>query len=272
VIGPDGRPDPAADRPNQTAGPIAIAGVKPGEVIAVRIESIEPVGCGRAQAVVYRPDPPSLVGRAGRAGRKRRGNSRQLEFLDGLRVPFAPSLGCLGVAPRLACDATTNDTCGPHGGNIDCRDWAPGATAFFRARVTGANLSVGDVHWAMGDGEIGGQGIEGAADVVLTVTRPARIQRAGLEWPWLIRDGFAMTLGGHPDFKTAQRIAYEEMMTLGRTLFNLERSELQARIACVGELRVCQACCPVITVRIAVPLRLFAGADAIFSSVPASKA
>lgn len=238
VLNTDGRPDRPSPKANAMSGPVAVTGVQAGDVIAVRIDAIEPVGFGKAQQVIYRR------------------NGKQLEFLDHMRAPLAPSIGCLGVAPRLAGDATLNDTCGPHGGNIDCRDWAAGATTFFRARVAGANLGVGDCHWAMGDGEIGGQGIEGAADVQLTVTRPLAVQRAGIEWPWLVRNGWIMTLGGHNDFKTAQRIAYEEMMALCRNLFNLERSEVQARIACVGELRVCQACCPVMTVRICLPLRV----------------
>ncbi|HTL52653.1 MAG TPA: acetamidase/formamidase family protein [Planctomycetota bacterium] len=236
LIGADGKVDQPSPKCNAMSGPVWVEGVKAGDVIAVAIEAIEPVGFGLAQQVVYR----------------RQG--KYLEFLNGVRAAVEPSLGCLGVAPRLASDETFNDTCGAHGGNIDCRDWAPGATAFFRARVDGANLGVGDVHWAMGDGEIGGQGIEGAADVRLRVTKPAGLQRAGVEWPWLIRDGFLMTIGGHPDLKTAQRIAYEEMMVLCRNLFNLERSEVQARIACLGQLRVCQACCPVITVRVCLSL------------------
>lgn len=246
VFDAQGQVDAPSPRANAMSGPVAVAGVKAGDVIAVAIEAIEPVGFGKAQSVVYRVD------------------GRQLAFLNGVRVDLAPSIGCLGVAPRLSSDETFNDTCGPHGGNIDCRDWAPGAMAFFRARVDGANLGVGDIHWAMGDGEIGGQGIEGAADVRLRVSKPGGLQKAGVEWPWLVRDGYLMTLGGYTDLKTAQRIAYEEMMALCRNLFNLERTEVQARIACVGELRVCQACCPVITVRVCLPLAVLGAHRGLF--------
>ena len=241
VIDAEGRADKPVTPGNPMSGPIAVKGLHAGDTLAVRIESIAPVGYGRAQDVVYRQGGP---------------NGRRLEFLGGVRAVLDPSIGCLGVAPRRETDATFNDTCGSHGGNMDCRDWAPGATAFFRVQRDGANLGVGDVHWAMGGGEVGGQGIEGAADVTLRLKRAPGAAAGGAEWPWLVRDGWLMTLAGHPDFKTAQRIAYEEMMTLTRNLFHLERSEVQARISCAGHLRVCQACCPVITLRMCLPLEV----------------
>jgi amidase len=236
ILDSTGQPSETEPSANPMTGPIFIKGVKPGDSISVHIRSIKPVGFGKAQNIIY-------------SQRKNR-----LEFLEKMSVPVDPSIGCIGVAPRISTDTTTNDTCGSHGGNLDCRDAAAGAYIFLRARRAGALLGMGDVHWAMGDGEIGGQGVEGAADVTLRVLKS---KSAGIEWPWILRDGWIMTLGGYSDLKTAQRIAYEEMMTLTRALFNFERSEVQARIAAAGYLKVCQACCPVITVRVCLPLELF---------------
>ena len=150
-------------------------------------------------------------------------------------------------------DSTDNGTCGPHGGNIDCRDVAAGAIIIFRARVDGANIGFGDAHLAMGDGELTGQGVESAVDVKVIVRRAAPV---GLEWPLIIRNGEIMTLGANADLRIAQRIAYEEMMALGRTFYNLERSEMNARVAVAGDLRVCQSCCAKFTVRLALPVAL----------------
>jgi len=41
-----------------------------------------------------------------------------------------------------------------------------------------------NVHWAMGDGEVEGQGIEGAAELHLGLFRAEGVD---CEWPWLIR-------------------------------------------------------------------------------------
>lgn len=47
-----------------------------------------------------------------------------------------------------------------NGGNIDIRQTGVGAKLFFPVLVEGALLSVGDAHFAQGDGEVCGQGIE----------------------------------------------------------------------------------------------------------------
>ena len=220
---------------NPMAGPISVNGIKSGDFLAIEIKTIDAVGFGKSGNVVFQPD------------------GDQLRFLNGLSVPAAASLGCIGVSPRLIIDATDNGTCGSHGGNIDCRDVAAGATVIFRARVDGANLGFGDAHLAMGDGELTGQGVESAVNAEIVVRRAAFI---GLEWPLIIRNGEIMTLGANADFRIAQRIAYEEMMTLGRTFYNLERSEMNARISVAGHLRVCQSCCAKFTVRLALPVSL----------------
>lgn len=225
----------AGNEANPMNGPVHVKGITAGEWIAVTIHKMVPVGYGQSCGLSYRPIDGAI------------------EFLEGLRVPADPSIGCIGAAPKLKEEATGNSTCGAHGGNLDCRDAGPGATVFIRARVAGANLGFGDVHWAMGDGELNGTGVEGAADAVLTV-RKAR--SAGIEWPWIVRNGLVMTMGGAPDLRTAQRIAYEEMMTLCRTLLNLERREVQGRITVAGDLKVCQSVCSLITVRLCLPLEL----------------
>ena len=235
VFNADGTVDNPSPSANPMAGPMAVTGIRLGTTVAVRVRTAKPVGYGRSCNLTYTPQEGRLA------------------FLDGLSVPVDPSIGCIGAAPRLKEDATENMDCGPHGGNLDCRDVGPGATVFIRARVDGANLGFGDVHWAMGDGEIKGTGVEGAADVELTVHTAAD---TGVEWPWIVRSGQVMTLGAGPDLRVAQRVAYEEMMTLCRTLFNLERREVQGRITVAGDLRICQSVCRLITVRQCLPLEL----------------
>ena len=56
---------------------------------------------------------------------------------------------------------------GPFGGNMDIRDVAAGASVFLPVARPGGHFVLGDIHAAMGDGEIGGQGLETAATVTL---------------------------------------------------------------------------------------------------------
>ncbi|MFC1582168.1 acetamidase/formamidase family protein [Planctomycetota bacterium] len=239
----DGTASDPVETANPLAGPVAVAGIESGDTVAVIIGEIVPVGYGLSCGLVFEPRDGELL------------------FLDELNVPQDPSIGGLGLAPRLKEEATDNMHCGPHGGNLDCGDMGPGATVFLRARVDGANLSFGDVHWAMGDGEINGTGVEGAVDAEITLHKGRNVN---LEWPWIVRNGLIMTLGGGPDLRIAQRVAYEELMSLGREVFALERREMQGRITVAGDLKVCQSVCDWITVRLCLPLGLLGTSADIF--------
>ena len=58
---------------------------------------------------------------------------------------------------------------GAHGGNMDTRIIGEGATVYFPVFVPGALLAAGDLHAAMGDGEICGTGVEIQGSIQLTV-------------------------------------------------------------------------------------------------------
>jgi len=72
--------------------------------------------------------------------------------------PFAATahLGKLKGAARDAAAATGARTVPPreHGGNCDIKDLSRGSKIFFPVYVAGAGLSVGDLHFSQGDGEI----------------------------------------------------------------------------------------------------------------------
>jgi len=238
ILDAAGQSSAPSPQPNPMAGPIHVEGIRPGDTLAIRIHEIRPVGFGRQGEVVHRPD----------GGR--------LHFLDGLSVPLAPSIGCLGVAPAMAGEAIASTDAGDCGGNLDCRDFAPGATVFLQARVPGAMVAMGDVHLAMGDGEVEGQGVEAAADGIVSFHRAAS---SPSPLPWLIRGGEIMGLGADADLSTAIHLAYEGFITLLENLFGLSRQAVQARIGPAGAVRICQSCCRVKSVRIALPLDLLVG-------------
>lgn len=123
------------------------------------------------------------------------------EALPGVAVPARPHAGVVGVAPshelmvaqrareeRIraaggpvaedapdaaipAAAATGLRTIPPRetGGNLDIRRLVAGSTLLLPVHVPGALLSLGDVHFAQGDGEVCGTGIEIEAAVTLRV-------------------------------------------------------------------------------------------------------
>jgi formamidase len=120
--------------------------------------------------------------------------------LPGIRVPLHGFAGTIGVQlgaaevetafqreeqlrnvggfvlPPQPQDAVPADLCGPggrlasrclrtippreNGGNTDVKQMVKGTTLLFPCFVDGCMLSVGDVHWAQGDGEVCGTAIE----------------------------------------------------------------------------------------------------------------
>ena len=79
--------------------------------------------------------------------------------LPNVRVPSRLHFGFMAVAPREA-DVVDSIPPGYFGGNVD--DWraTTGTTVYLPVAVPGALFSVGDPHFAQGDGEINGTALE----------------------------------------------------------------------------------------------------------------
>src|SRR5207248_2138006 len=109
------------------------------------------------------------------------------------------------VLPPEPTDAVPKHICGPHGrfrdrclrtipprengGNTDVKQMVKGTTLLFPCFVDGCMLSVGDVHWAQGDGEVSGTAIEMNAIVTVKVS---------------VRKGAGATFGDFPRFQSSQ--------------------------------------------------------------------
>ncbi len=56
-----------------------------------------------------------------------------------------------------------------HGGNMDIRYHSAGTTVYLPCYIDGCGLTIGDVHYAQGDGEVAGTAVEMFADVTVRV-------------------------------------------------------------------------------------------------------
>ncbi len=176
--------------PNPMTGPFLIEGAEPGDSLAVRIDRIainrdEGWTFGPVAANVVDPAAVALLPKRERVLWRldRAANLARLidppPALAHFAVPFAPMLGCFGVAPPLG-QAISTATSGTYGGNMDYRRFGPGTTAYFPVYAPGALFFLGDGHFAQGDGEIVGTGIETSFEVEFTVS--VRKGRA-IGWP-----------------------------------------------------------------------------------------
>jgi len=75
--------------------------------------------------------------------------------------------GCIGTAPDTG--VPTTGPAGPHGGNMDIIETCPGNIVYLPVFVEDAYLYLGDVHAAMGHGELTASGLEMPAISTITV-------------------------------------------------------------------------------------------------------
>ena len=106
-------------------------------------------------------------------------DKRFARFEKGIRIPIRPFCGVLGVAPAKAGSFDVMPP-GKHGGNMDIRHTTAGSRVRLPVQVEGALFSTGDIHAAMGDGEICVCAIECAGSVSI---RFGLEKGAGLSFP-----------------------------------------------------------------------------------------
>ncbi len=87
-------------------------------------------------------------------------------FKNGIKVPFNPFCGVMGVAPKENGEFKVLPP-GVHGGNLDIKHLTAGSKLILPVWRDGALFSVGDMHAAQGDGEVCVTAIECPGKVTL---------------------------------------------------------------------------------------------------------
>jgi formamidase len=197
-------------------GPIFVEGAEPGDVLVVEILGVVPATFGFTALVPGLgflrdefPDPFFVRWEIA-------DGSATSPDLPGVRIPGAPFMGVLGVAPshQLLTEITCREqalldqgakvfppssvgavprvepialeglrTMPPRGigGNFDTKQMVAGTRVLFPVSTPGALFSAGDAHFAQGDGEVCGTAIEMAArSHVRFDLRPGEAAGAGL--------------------------------------------------------------------------------------------
>lgn len=189
-------------RVHPLTGPVFVEGAAPGDLLAVHIVDILPSDRAFTATFPGRGLMPDLFPGPILVHWDLADGWASSPQVPGLRIPGAPFMGTIGVAPSLDRlrsvnrreqaladegrlvmlprieDAIPSDptiaaeawrTAGAHevGGNMDIRQLVAGSTAYFPVDVPGALFSAGDGHFAQGDGETCGTAIEMAATLTV---------------------------------------------------------------------------------------------------------
>jgi len=235
---------------NAATGPIAVRGAEPGDSLVVDLLEINPGPRGAATAA---------PGRGQLAHRGLKETTRifevgggEVRMNDRVRFPARPMVGVIGVA--TGGDRSPTMDAGPHGGNLDDNLHGPGARLLLPVRQPGAMLAIGDMHAAMGDGEIGGTGVEIDGDVLVRVDVLRGVQAT---WPVAVLDSHWVTHGtALEDLTAAVDAACDEA---GRLLvdewgFTVEDAMIFLSVACdVGIAQAVHPCPGTVIARVKVP-------------------
>ncbi len=257
----DQYPPPGGGAPNPATGPLAIRGAEPGDVLAVHILDIAVPDHGTMRC------SPS----AGAIGHLLTGSQIKIipirdgraVFNERLSLPIRPMIGVIGTAPAPEAGAVSDDSPGPHGGNMDVKLITAGTTLYLPVFVPGANLAMGDVHALMGDGEVLICGVEVTGEITvkvdlikaadLGVKAPRGLTAPVLETP----DAF-YCIASAEDLDQATALVLDQTMAFLKARLPLPPNEIGMLMSIVCNLQVCQIVDPLRTVRMEMPKKAFA--------------
>ncbi len=219
---------------NPLTGPIAVAGAQPGDAVAVRIHEIRPT---RGVCVTRTADPKQLCEWLGtdcphgthicpiRDG--------VIFWSDSVTIPYTPMIGSIGTAPDWG--SPTTRPAGPHGGNMDIVETCPGNTVYLPVLVPDGLLYLGDLHAAMGHGELSATGLEMAGETTITVEL---IKGARLAWPRIESPDEIMTIASGPPMERSIAQAYSCLILWLEAEFGWNRWRAYDLLTHVGRISV----------------------------------
>jgi acetamidase/formamidase len=224
--------------PHILTGPIWVEEAEPGDVLEVKINSIEAVvpyalnffGPGRG----FLPDQfPYSRYKITPLDLKR----QVAKFSDNIEIPMRPFFGVMGVAPPPETGRISSGPPWIHTGNMDNKELVAGTTLFLPIHVKGGLFSAGDGHAGQGDGEV----CVTALETSLRGTFQLLVRKnMKLRWPRAETPTHHMTMGFHENLEEATRIAVDEMLAFIVAEKHLSRDDAYILASDAMDLRITQ--------------------------------
>ncbi len=217
-------------------GPVYVEGAEPGDVLEVRILSIDlaidygyngcsgivPENCDRAAGLKILPlDRKTMTA----------------EYAPGIVIPLKPFFGSMGVAPAPELGRVSSNPPGRPAGNLEHRELVAGTTLFIPVFAPEALFEVGDGHAAQGDGEVDQTAIETSlrARLQLTVRKDLK-----LTWPRAETPDDYISMATDPDLMVATKTAIQEMVDFLAATRNLTKHQAYQLVSMAGHVVVTQ--------------------------------
>jgi len=229
---------PKLGGPHILTGPVAVRGAKAGQVLEVRIKSIE-----LHQDWGYNTVKP-LSGalpddfKTFRQVHIPLDKKRMIGTLSwGLELDLKPFFGIMAVAPPAAWGPVNSPPPRRNGGNLDNKELVAGTTLYLPIHTDGALFSCGDGHGVQGDGEVCITAIEtGLVGTFELIVR----DDMSLEWPLGETPTHMMTMAFDPDLDDCVVIALRDMIKLICARTGISREDAYMLCSLAADLRVTQ--------------------------------
>lgn len=239
-------------RLNPATGPIYVGGAEPGDLLKVKIISIDVKDKGIAAVI---PNGGLLGDQVTKSIIRIINIEDNHALFQGVKIPISPMIGVIGVAPAKEDGEWTTDTPWKHGGNMDTKDIKAGSTLYFPVNQEGALLALGDCHALMADGEVCFTGLEIPAEVTLEVDL---IKNKSVKWPLLETDEYTMVVASGDNLDHAVYEATSNAVEYIKNSLGIEWEEAYILASLSVDLKISQLVDPKITVRAAIPKYLVA--------------
>lgn len=191
-------------------GPIYIEEAEPGDVLEVRILSVDlaiPYGYNAIgqngflsdeifdrKMQIIKLDKEKMIG----------------HFAEGIEIPLRPFFGSMGVAPPKEAGRWNSAPPWVHAGNLDNKELVAGTTLYIPIHIKGALFEIGDGHAAQGNGEVDITAIEtslkGKLQFIVHKGKP-------LKWPRAETPTHIIAMGCDRDLTIATRVAVREIIS-----------------------------------------------------------
>ena len=217
---------------NPATGPVYIEGAEPGDVLAVDILDVKTGPKGVMMTIKgYGPLWETCESR-----------TKILKVEDGyiyfndVKFEADPMIGVIGVAPEGKAIASARAF--PTGGNMDSRIITKGSTVYLPVKTKGALLQMGDVHAAMGDGEVCETGVEIDAEITVRVRI---IKDFELNWPVTEKEDFWFVNTVGKTSNDAIKRGYQELQRLIMNAYGWDATDACMFISAQGRVEANQA-------------------------------
>lgn len=216
-----------------STGPLFVKGAEPGDILVIQILDIKCSSHGTLALIPgegvlkqYVEMPYTKIVTV---------KDDKTIFNDDIEIENKPHIGTIGTTPP---GRIPTELIGSHGGNMDCSEAGVGVKLYFPVFLEGALLQMGDVHAAMGEGEIC-IGVECSAEVTIEILEV--IKNRFIPAPFIESEEHWYVVANAPSLKEAIKICAKRMADFISYKLGIPLEDTNLLISVAGNIRIGQA-------------------------------